>query len=452
MSVNANKVREVLSKNILADGFEPIIDLEKSHHSWLVDERDGSEYLDMFSMYASGAIGYNHPEILAQKDKLAEVSLFKPTLSDIYSTQYADFLKIFDDVAVPKYLKNAFFIEGGALAVENALKTAFDWKIRKNLEKGVKVNEDMKMIHFKQAFHGRTGYTLSLTNTSDPRKTMYFPKFDWPRIENPYLSFPVTDEVIESVKIKEDLAVSQIKDAVKSSPDQIAGLIIEPIQGEGGDNHFRCRFFQKLRALADEHEFLLIYDEVQTGIAITGKMWAHQHFTPKLCECDPPIKNTPFPDIISFGKKTQVCGMLAGDRVLEVEKNVFSESSRINSTFGGSLVDMVRFRIILETIQKESLLDNANSMGQYLLEKIKFLESSFPGFVSNSRGSGLFCAFDLPSSTERDRVISQSYKNKLLILSSGDYTVRFRPHLTVSEEEIDYAVDILYKSIKEILN
>jgi L-lysine 6-transaminase len=161
MSVNANKVREVLSKNILADGFEPIIDLEKSHHSWLVDERDGSEYLDMFSMYASGAIGYNHPEILAQKDKLAEVSLFKPTLSDIYSTQYADFLKIFDDVAVPKYLKNAFFIEGGALAVENALKTAFDWKIRKNLEKGVKVNEDMKMIHFKQAFHGRTGYTLS---------------------------------------------------------------------------------------------------------------------------------------------------------------------------------------------------------------------------------------------------------------------------------------------------
>jgi len=444
MSVKPSKVREVLSNNILADGFEPIIDLEKSHHSWLVDARDGSEYLDMFSMYASGAIGYNHPEILAQKDKLAEVSLFKPTLSDVYSTQYADFMKIFNEVAIPKYLQNAFFIEGGALAVENALKTAFDWKIRKNIEKGIDANEDMKIVHFKQAFHGRTGYTLSLTNTSDPRKTMYFPKFDWPRIKNPYLNFPLTDEVIESVKIKEDLAVSQIKDAIKLSPNQIAGLIIEPIQGEGGDNHFRVEFFEKLKELSVENDFLLIFDEVQTGIAITGKMWAHEHF----------ISNGEIikPDIISFGKKTQVCGMLAGERVLEVEKNVFSESSRINSTFGGSLVDMVRFRIILETIQKESLLDNATSMGDYLVEKIKYLESSFPGFVSNSRGSGLFCAFDLPSSTERDRVISQAYKNKLLILSSGDYTVRFRPHLTVTNEEIDIAIDILYKSIKEILN
>ena len=452
MSIKANNVKKVLSKNILADGFEPIIDLKNSYASWLVDARDGTEYLDMFSMYASGSIGYNHPEILAQKDKLAEVSLFKPTLSDIYSTQYADFMEKFNEIAIPKYLKNAFFVEGGALAVENALKTAFDWKIRKNIEKGIKVDEDMKIIHFKQAFHGRTGYTLSLTNTSDPRKTMYFPKFDWPRIENPYLRFPLTDEVIEDVKKREDLAVSQIRDAIKLHKNKVAGLIIEPIQGEGGDNHFRCRFFQKLRELADECEFLLMYDEVQTGIGITGKMWAHQHFVPELCECDPPIANAPYPDVISFGKKTQVCGMLAGKRVLEVENNVFSESSRINSTFGGSLVDMVRFRIILETIQKESLLENARLKGVYLVEKMKSLESSFPGFVSNSRGSGLFCAFDLPSSTERDRVISQCYKNKLLILSSGDYTIRFRPHLTVTNEEIDFAIDTLHLSIKEILN
>ena len=205
MSIKANNVKEVLSKNILADGFDPIIDLNKSHHSWLVDARDGSEYLDMFSMYASGSIGYNHPEILAQKEKLAEVSLFKPTLSDIYSTQYADFMEKFNEIAIPKYLKNTFFVEGGGLAVENALKTAFDWKIRKNIEKGIKIDEDMKIIHFKQAFHGRTGYTLSLTNTSDPRKTMYFPKFDWPRIENPYLRFPLTDEVIEDVKKREAL-------------------------------------------------------------------------------------------------------------------------------------------------------------------------------------------------------------------------------------------------------
>jgi len=113
---------------------------------------------------------------------------------------------------------------------------------------------------------------------------------------------------------------------------------------------------------------------------------------------------------------------------------------------------MVRFKIILDTIERESLIENAEKMGNYLLKKINNLENIFPGYISNGRGSGLFCAFDLPSSTERDRLISQAMKNKLLILSSGDYTIRFRPHLTVNVYEIDTAFDFLEKSIKEILN
>ena len=449
MAIKANDVRELLGKNILADGFDPILDLKESHDSWIVDKRNGEKFLDMFSMYASGCIGYNHPNILKNKDLLMNVSLFKPTLSDIYTTEYAEFLEVFDKVAIPNYLKNTFFIEGGALAVENALKVAFDWKHRKNLEKGIS-NKGNQIIHFKEAFHGRTGYTLSLTNT-DPIKTKYFPKFEWPRIENPYLSFPMTSEVIDNVKEKEELAISQIKDAIKSNPNDIAGLIIEPIQGEGGDNHFRCRFFEKLRALADEHEFLLIYDEVQTGVGITGKMWAHQHFTPSLCPCDKTIEKEPLPDIISFGKKSQVCGILAGDRVLEAKNNVFQRSSRINSTFGGNLTDMVRFKIILETIQEHNLLENAQIKGDYLLQKLHHLEEQFPAFMVNSRGSGLFCSFDLPSSDERDLLTQEAYKNNLLILGCGTKSIRFRPHLTVTEQEIDFAIDGLEKSIKSIL-
>ena len=449
MTVKAKEVRELLGKNILADGFEPILDLEKSHNSWIVDKRDGSEYLDMFSMYASGCIGYNHPNILKNKDLLASVSLFKPTLSDIYTTEYADFMKVFNETAIPNYLKNTFFIEGGGLAVENALKVAFDWKYRKNLEKGIS-NKGNQIIHFKEAFHGRTGYTLSLTNT-DPIKTKYFPKFDWPRIENPYLSFPITSEVVDNVKVKEELAISQIKEAIKSNPNDIAGLIVEPIQGEGGDNHFRCRFFEKLRALADEYEFLLIYDEVQTGVGITGKMWAHQHFTPSLCPCDKTIEKEPLPDIISFGKKSQVCGILAGNRVLEAENNVFKRSSRINSTFGGNLVDMVRFKIILETIHEFNLLKNAKTNGQYLLDEIIKLEEQFPAFVINSRGLGLFCSFDLPSPDERDQLVQETYKNNLIILGCGVKSIRFRPHLTVTKSEIDFAIDVLKKSINNIL-
>ena len=438
MTIDSKNVRATLDKHILADGYEPVMDMEKSHGSWLVDERDGSEYLDMFSMFASGAVGYNHPDIQAGKDRLTAAALYKPTLSDIYNVQYAEFVEKFSNTAIPEYLPHAFFIEGGALGVENALKVAFDWKVRKNMEKG-KGEKGGKIIHFKQAFHGRTGYTLSLTNTSDPRKTMYFPKFDWPRIDIPKLSFPITDIVLQEVEKNERIAIDQIKTALANNKDDVAALIIEPIQGEGGDNHFRDEFFVALRQLCDENEMLFILDEVQTGIGITGKWWAHQHFSVK-------------PDIISFGKKTQVCGLLAGPRVEEVENNVFSESSRINSTFGGNLADMVRFHIILEIMEKENLPENAKNMGDFLLGELGNLAEEFPAYVTNPRGLGLFAAFDLPSQTERDKVIGGLMKNKLLMLPSGDNAIRFRPHLNVTKEDLTTSLEIINATIKDTLN
>ena len=438
MTIDSKNVRATLGKHILADGYEPVMDMEKSHGSWLVDERDGSEYLDMFSMFASGAVGYNHPDIQAGKDRLTAAALYKPTLSDIYNIQYAEFVEKFSNTAIPEYLPHAFFIEGGALGVENALKVAFDWKVRKNMEKG-KGEKGGKIIHFKQAFHGRTGYTLSLTNTSDPRKTMYFPKFDWPRIDIPKLSFPITDIVLQEVEKNERIAIDQIKTALANNKDDVAALIIEPIQGEGGDNHFRDEFFVALRQLCDENEMLFIMDEVQTGIGITGKWWAHQHFSVK-------------PDIISFGKKTQVCGLLAGKRIEEVENNVFSESSRINSTFGGNLADMVRFHIILEIMEKENLPENAKNMGDFLLGELGNLAEEFPAYVTNPRGLGLFAAFDLPSQTERDKVIGGLMKNKLLMLPSGDNAIRFRPHLNVTKEDLTTSLEIINATIKDTLN
>ena len=438
MSINPKNVRDVLSKNILADGFDPIIDLDKSHGSWIVDQRDGSEYLDMFSMYASGAVGYNHPYIVKNQDVLGKISINKTTLSDIYNIYYADFIETFNKYAAPNYLKHAFFIDGGALAVENALKTAFDWKKRLNLKKGINKEGD-KIIYFNQAFHGRSGYTMTLTNTSDPRKTMYYPKFDWFKVDNPHLSFPLDDDLLEDVIKKENLVIENIKNILSKNKDDVAAIIIEPIQGEGGDNHFRNEFMILLKELCDSNEMLLIFDEVQTGVGITGKMWAHEHFSVK-------------PDIISFGKKTQVCGMLAGDKVFSMDKNVFKESSRINSTFGGNLVDMYRFKLILEIMCNENLLSNAKEMGWYLLSKINDLSLEFPGFATNPRGVGLFCAFDLPSSIERDKFISLVFNKKLMILGSGDASIRFRPHLNVSKNDIDVAIDIISQTLKKMLN
>ena len=435
--IHPKEVRKILSKNILADGFVPIMDLERSKGSYIVDQVTGDSYLDMFSMFASGSIGYNHPNILKNKKLLGSVSLIKPTLSDLYNVYYADFVDTFNRLAIPKYLPHAFFVEGGALAVENALKVAFDWKVRKNLEKGIE-NKGTQVIHYKQAFHGRSGYTLSLTNTTDPRKTMYFPKFDWPRVSNPYIKFPMSKEELNTVIKKEKKSIIEIKDAIKNNPNDIAAIIMEPIQGEGGDHFFRDEYFISLREICDDNEILLIFDEVQTGIGITGKMWAHQHYSVK-------------PDIVCFAKKAQVGGILASKRIDEVKNNVFVESSRINSTFGGNLVDMVRFKIILDTIKEEKLLNNSKKVGAYLLSNLIELQKKYPAYITNSRGLGLWAAFDLPSMTERDDLWEKMMENKLLILSSGDNSIRFRPHLTTNKEEIDLAINIIDLSIKKCL-
>ena len=437
-----------IGKRILADGMDQIIDLNKSHGSWLVDSRDEKEYLDLFSMFASLSVGYNHPYLLENKDRLTSSALNKPTNSDVYSMEMAAFVDTMGRIAQPHYLPYAFYIEGGGLAVENALKTAFDWKVRKNLSKGIK-NKGSQIIHFKECFHGRTGYTMSLTDSPDPRKTLYFPKFDWPRIDNPKINFPLNDENLEDVINKENIALEQIKDAIRNNPDDIAGLIIEPIQGEGGDNHFRCEFFKELRNLANEEEFLLIYDEVQTGVGITGNMWAHQSFTPHSCKCDCEDASTA-PDIISFGKKTQVCGIFASKRLDEVEGHVFHESSRLNSTWGGSLVDMVRFTIYLEIIEKENLVQNANDMGNHLSKCLNDLQANHPNIVSNVRNKGLFGAFDLNDGEQRDSLVGAILNEGAMMLGCGTKSIRFRPHLNITEQEMNDGFSMIDKAISNI--
>ena len=436
--IDARNVHATIGKYMLADGMDQVIDLKKSHGSWLVDARDGKDYLDLFSMFASMPVGYNHPTLLENRERIAAAALNKITNSDIYSTQMAEFVDTVGRIAQPDYLPYSFYVEGGALGVENALKTAFDWKVRKNLAAG-KGEKGSKVIHFTECFHGRTGYTMSLTDSPDPRKTLYFPQFDWPRIDNPKLHFPLTDESLEQVLKAEATAINQIKSAVAENPDEIAALIIEPIQGEGGDNHFRSEFLQELRALADEHEFMLIYDEVQTGVGLTGKMWAHQLFN-----------SSARPDIIAFGKKMQICGIFAGERIDEVENNVFHESSRLNSTWGGNVVDMVRITLYLEIIAAENLVDQAATNGDYLVAKLHDIQADFDGLVSNARGRGLFAAFDLPDGTARDNLADLIIAEGALILGSGKKAIRFRPHLNITREEIDLADDIIRRAIARL--
>ncbi|MCH2380400.1 MAG: L-lysine 6-transaminase [Nitrososphaerales archaeon] len=442
-------IRKVIGSSILADGMSPIIDLEKSHGSWLVDKVTGKEYLDLFSMFASLSVGYNHPYVLEQSERLKVAAINKPTNSDVYCLALAEFMETFKRVAQPSYLPHTFFIEGGTLAVENALKVAFDWKRRKNLAKGSSAKGE-KVIHFKESFHGRSGYTMSLTDSPDKRKTMYFPKFDWPRVTNPKITFPL-EKNLDQVIALENQAFTEIKDAISSNPDNIASIIIEPIQGEGGDNHFRCEFFQELRDIANENDIMLIYDEVQTGIGVTGRMWAHQHFSAHGCsDCCCGEDSSAKPDIIAFGKKTQVCGIAVSNRVEEVENHVFAESSRLNSTWGGNLVDMVRLTIYLELIEKENLVEKAEKTGNYLLNRLYALQEQYPNLVSNARGRGLYCAFDLPSGDKRDKLAELLLEEGSILLGSGHQSIRFRPHLNVKTEDIDFGIDCFKKALDKL--
>jgi L-lysine 6-transaminase len=437
--LNPTDVFPILKRHLLVDGFDMVVDLRKSQGHYLYDTLNNRKYLDLFGFFATAPVSHNHPELnnAAFREKIGQVALFKPSNSDFYTIPMAEFVETFSRVAIPKYLPHLFFISGGALAVENALKAAMDWKVKKNFAAGEKAVKGHKIIHFFEAFHGRSGYTLSMTNTADPRKYQYYAMFEWPRIINPKLSFPVTEKVLEAAKKVEVEAVAQIKKAFKENPRDVAAIVIEPIQCEGGDNHFRKEFLQQLRALADENEALLIFDEVQTGVGITGQMWCHQHFEVK-------------PDVMAFGKKTQICGVLAGPRLDEIQDNVFTEPSRINSTWGGSLVDMVRFQKFLEIIEKEKLVENARKQGAYFLGELQKLQKEFPEAVSNARGLGLLIAFDLPSTEDRSEFLKICLDNGLIVLSCGHYSIRVRPALDIGRDQIDEAMEIFRKSLKTL--
>jgi L-lysine 6-transaminase len=439
MLIKPDNVHETLAKYILVDGFDFVFDLKKSKGCQIYDSRSEKYLLDCFSFFASAPIGYNHPKLMSPEfiKKIGEVAVNKPSNSDIFTTEMAEFIDSFGKNLVPDYFNHLFFISGGALAVENALKTAFDWKVRKNIAQGNSEKLGKQVIHFKESFHGRTGYTLSLTETFNKNKVKYFTKFNWPRIINPKITFPLNEENLGKVRELEKQAISQIENALQNNPNDIAALIIEPIQAEGGDHHFRKEFFIELRRICDDKEIMFIIDEVQTGVGITGKMWAHEHFDIK-------------PDILAFGKKTQICGIMVGKRVDEIKDNVFVVKSRLNSTWAGNLVDMVRCQKYIEVINEENLVKNAEIQGKHLLQGLEELTQKYPNMIFNARGRGLMCAFDVPTPEQRDELVKQLQKNGLIIVGCGRNSIRFRPALIISSEEIDKALEIIDNTIKNI--
>jgi len=432
------QVHDSLGRWILADGYSLVLDFEKSLGADLHDARSGKTFVDFFGCFGSTPLGWNHPALMDQTwlRSLDHVIANRPANSDLYTTEMADFVTRMGEVAAPEGFKHMFFIDGGALAVENAMKVAFDWKVRRNRAKGVDADVGTKILHFTKAFHGRSGYTLSLTNTL-PDKVDYFPKFeDWPRIEAPAVTFPLEGDALRDHIAAEEVCFAAIDGAFAKHGDDIAAILIETMQCEGGDRHFRAEFMQGLQARCEKYDCLFILDEVQTGYFGSGKPWMFQHYGIT-------------PDIFCFGKKSQQCGIMAGAKIDEVPDNCFEKSSRINSTWGGNLVDMVRATKVLEVVRDDKLCDNAGNQGAYWLENMRKIAGSFDQ-VENTRGVGLLMAFDLPNGESRDKMLGEMYNNGLLGLGSGDRTIRFRPHLAITSADVDKVLEITEKSLKSL--
>src|SRR4051812_34664543 len=426
-----------LEEHILMDGFRIVFDLEKSRGSYIFDAAHGKQLIDFYGFFGSVPVGFNHPyfDQPEVQEELLCAAKTKIANSDVYSEQYAEFVETLVRVAGYPPLNRYLFIEGGALAIENCLKAAMDWKVRKNMAAG-RGERGTEILHFRHAFHGRSGYTMSLTNT-DPKKTDLFAKFNWPRVSTPSIDYSLGEAEREKDVIeREKKSEAEIRKFIAERGVDIAAIILEPIQGEGGDNHFRGEWLQKLREICDENEMLLIFDEVQTGLGTTGKMWCSQHFGVT-------------PDLLAFGKKVQVCGVMAGPRLDEVEDNAFRMPSRLNSTWGGNFTDMVRSTHFLRIIEKEGLIDNARDVGEHFLKALQDLQEEEP-MVTAVRGRGLFIAFDLPDPATRDEFWKGLFDRGILVLKSGEKAIRFRPSLDLTKEVVDEAMNLLRAQCRQM--
>ncbi len=423
MTVQPNEVHKLLSRYQLADGYDMVVDLDKSKGVWIHDSAKGEDFLDAFTCFASWPLGFNHPELMEDEfsNEILKVSRNKIANSDLYTTELAEFVEAFGSKVTPEGFSHHFWVSGGALAVENALKTAFDWKARKlgrtNFLDDV---NDLAILHFDQAFHGRSGYTMSLTNTL-PDKIGLYPKFNWPRVSTPHCEFDMEGNVCNDIEAMEAKTYAEIERAFEEHSNRIAAIIIEPMQGEGGDNHFRDEFLQKLRQYADEREALLIFDEVQTGFYGSGKPWFWQHSGVR-------------PDVVSFGKKTQTCGIYAGSRIDEVPENVFKLSSRINSTWGGNLVDMVRCTQFIKIIERDNIADLVTKIGDYIVAGLRDIQRETDLYTS-VRGKGSLIAFTMENSDQRANMLKSMFNEKVLALPCGKKSVRFRLPLVTTMED-----------------
>ena len=417
-----------LSTYVIATPYPFVLDLEKCEGMWLVTV-DAQRLFDWAGYFGSKLIGHNHPGLYEPEyvKRLVRAANNKVANPDFLTRECLDYYRMLYRVA-PEVMRGesleVYAVNSGAEAVENMMKYLVAKFNLKRLEKGLPAG-NRRFLYFNKAFHGRTVFALGVTETIDPVATKDFHGLTMGG--NIMLPFPAynsdwADEVNEK---NADLVLHQVESALTLMRDEIVGIIVEPLQGAGGQRVATKEFWQGLSRLAHEHGVYLGFDEVQTGLGATGKMWAIDHF------------DLPYPpQAIATGKKFG-CGIVY---MLEPLEDV----GVLDSTWGGTLGDMVRVVREMEIVEAEGLITRAAENGERLAEGLRQLVAKYPDMVSNVRGLGLYQGFSLDSPERKVAVVKAAREQfGLLLLGAGQRSIRTRPNLSVTSEEVDAFLEIL---------